>query len=122
MALKQVLDTNFLIHLLSGRVGSLQTDDSEPVLSVISGIELLGWHGLDEIGSESLKNFLKLVAVIPLTEEIKEAAIILRRFHRLKTPDAIIVATAKVLNATLVTNDKKLHEIGVVPVRIVVVA
>ncbi|CAB5495841.1 PIN domain-containing protein [Bathymodiolus thermophilus thioautotrophic gill symbiont] len=43
-----------------------------------------------------------------MSEDIKEQAIQLRQTHKLKTPDAIICATALVNNATLLTNDKQL--------------
>jgi predicted nucleic acid-binding protein len=39
---------------------------------------------------------------------VKKLAIILRREHQLKLPDAIVAATALSLGATLVTNDVKL--------------
>lgn len=39
---------------------------------------------------------------------VRETAIRLRREHRLKLPDAIIAASALVLDATLLTNDQRL--------------
>jgi predicted nucleic acid-binding protein len=42
---------------------------------------------------------------------VKKLAILLRRKHQLKLPDAIVAATALSLGATLITNDAKLLRI-----------
>ncbi|MBA3494777.1 MAG: type II toxin-antitoxin system VapC family toxin [Gammaproteobacteria bacterium] len=41
----------------------------------------------------------------PLTDPIVQAAIVLRRNYRIKVPDAIVAATAKVLGLPLMTNN-----------------
>ena len=46
-----------------------------------------------------------------LNQPIKQLAIELRKQYRFKLPDALIVATARSLNATLLTNDIKLLNI-----------
>jgi predicted nucleic acid-binding protein len=46
--------------------------------------------------------------VVELAADIKKAAIRLRRQNKLKLPDAIIVASAMVLDAELLTNDAQL--------------
>jgi predicted nucleic acid-binding protein len=53
---------------------------------------------------------LKDIIIIPLSDEIKREAIAIRRdgSPRPKLPDAIIAATAVVLNAKLVTADERL--------------
>jgi predicted nucleic acid-binding protein len=50
------------------------------------------------------------LTIMPLTVQIKEEAIRIRRYGspRLKLPDAIIAATAVVLKATLATSDAKM--------------
>jgi predicted nucleic acid-binding protein len=55
-------------------------------------------------------NFLKDIIIIPFSGAIKHEAIAIRRegLPRPKLPDAIIAATAVVLNAKLVTADDKL--------------
>ena len=50
----------------------------------------------------SLKGF----PVIPVNDEIKETAISLKQKYSIKTPDAIIAATAKSLGLTFITADK----------------
>ena len=46
-----------------------------------------------------------------LTEEIKELAIEYKIQYNLKTPDAIIAATARFLKIPLVTGDKKVSQV-----------
>ncbi|MFC4212577.1 PIN domain-containing protein [Pedobacter lithocola] len=43
--------------------------------------------------------------IIELNSEIKNIVISLRQNYKIKTPDAIIYASAKVLNAKLLTNN-----------------
>nr|MBA3544449.1 PIN domain-containing protein [Chthoniobacterales bacterium] len=43
---------------------------------------------------------------LPLTPEVAEETVVLRRKHRLKLPDAIIWATAVSENCLLVTRNK----------------
>lgn len=47
--------------------------------------------------------------MVDLDAAVKAAAIVRRRDQRLKLPDAIVVATADVLGAVLLTNDAKLR-------------
>jgi predicted nucleic acid-binding protein len=52
------------------------------------------------------RDFLSGCAVIDITPEIREKAILIRRFRkRLKLPDAIIAATAIELTSTLLSTD-----------------
>lgn len=71
-------------------------------------MELLPYPSLDEANLAQIRAFLSEVAVVDLTEEIRELAISLRRQYALKLPDAIVPATALSLRASLVTNDAKL--------------
>jgi predicted nucleic acid-binding protein len=107
VVLKRVLDTNAVLYLLGGRLAE-QLPAAEAVLSFITEIELLSYPGLSCEGELQIREFLKNVSVIDLNDEIKNVAIELRRSYRLKLPDAIICATAMVLDAELVSNDDKL--------------
>jgi predicted nucleic acid-binding protein len=62
---------------------------------------------------ESRKEMMAILesfSVVPLTDEVKETAIAIRRSGspRLKLPDAIVAATAVWMNAPLVSADDKL--------------
>jgi predicted nucleic acid-binding protein len=60
---------------------------------------------------------LKGFPIISLTDEIKEATIMLRQKYSIKIPDAIIAATTQSLGLTLITADKgfsRIDEINVI--------
>jgi len=104
---KRVLETNIVLYLLGGRLAQ-PLDPGEYYLSVITEMELLSYAGLSGKGEQQVREFLSSVTVVDLTTEVKEAAIRLRREHKLKLPDAIVAATADVLDAELLTNDQHL--------------
>ena len=110
MEVKRLLDTNIVLYLLGGRL-------AEPLktgvyyLSFVTEMELLSYPSLSSAELDQLTGFLAEINVVDIDLEIKEAAIRLRRKHGLRLPDAIIAATALVLEAELVTNDKKLSKI-----------
>jgi len=103
-----LLDTNTIIYALQRRV-TLPTADYS--ISVITEMELLSFPQLSNQEEKVIRKLLSYFSIISLNESIKEKAIAIRRTKRLKLPDAIIVATAYINKATLVTSDKALHTI-----------
>lgn len=118
MASLTVLDTNVVIYFLEGRLAAALPDGGLQV-SIISEIELRSHAPLTEDGEAIIRRFLSAVDVVGLTPAITEAAIVLRRQHRLTIPDAVIVATAQVLGAELLSNDARLSGLPDVRVRAV---
>lgn len=76
--------------------------DNAPNISVINRIELLG-HNQPEI--KQFKLAVEACLVYDLTEEIILRTIAIRKSRRIKTPDAIIAATALVYDLTLITHN-----------------
>ncbi|WP_436415743.1 type II toxin-antitoxin system VapC family toxin [Petrimonas sp.] len=101
-----VADTNFLINVHEGNPITESFLDTVPIVSVISEIELLGWHKLSAIEKKKLAALLNDCIIMQLTPEIKNIAIEFKQQNAIKTPDAIIAATAKFLQLPLVTSDK----------------
>jgi predicted nucleic acid-binding protein len=107
-----IIDTNVISHYFSGRipVNALTFIDSVidavPNLSLISKIELLSWKTEDNI-EEKIKHFIDDSNVFDVTDSIVARCIELRRNYKIKTPDALIAATALVLECTLITNNFK---------------
>jgi predicted nucleic acid-binding protein len=64
---------------------------------------LIGVDNTDDM--QSIKEFLYSFEIINIGQEIAEIAIEERKKYRLKLPDALILATAKISNALLVTRD-----------------
>ncbi|WP_431860302.1 type II toxin-antitoxin system VapC family toxin [Azospirillum sp.] len=110
MAVTRVLDTNAVLYALGGRLGEPLPAGNYAV-SVITALELLSFPALGPSDESAIKEFLSDVENIDLTLPVKEVAVALRRQHRLKLPDAIIVGTALALGAELITNDARLHQI-----------
>jgi len=107
MKIDFILDTNILVHLFAG---SLKESLPDKVFgySVITEIELFSYPYLSKKDEQQLYKLLLRLYEIPLTEEIKQQTIQLRKQHKIKIPDAIISATAIVKNTILLTNDKQL--------------
>lgn len=77
-----------------------------PCLSVISQIELLSWKA--DLGIETLiKEFIADSQIVDLKPEIISSCIEIRRSYPIKTPDAIIAATASVEDLILITKNTK---------------
>lgn len=105
-----LLDTNVVLYYLGNRL-----IDPLPIgkylVSVITEIELLSYPNMSDSEGLIVRDFLDNITVVGLTNNIKELAIAFRKNYRLKLPDAIVVATAKSLNANLLTNDLKLRSL-----------
>jgi predicted nucleic acid-binding protein len=107
---KTVLDTNITIYLLGGKLAHPLPDDDHHV-SIITEIELLSYPTLTADEEQRVVEFLATVTIIGLTPVVRDAAIRLRRDHRLRVPDAIIAGTALALDAELLTNDARLARV-----------
>jgi predicted nucleic acid-binding protein len=79
--------------------------------SVITEIELLSARHLTPEDTVAIQEFLARCQRVELTPEVIERTIDLRKTEQIKTPDAIVAASALVLGATLITADKRLDRI-----------
>ncbi len=110
MDLKFILDSNAVIDFLGAKypaegMNLINTAvDDIPNISIISKIEVLSYKA-SEIEYELLLNFCKDALVIELNDEVVNKTIDLRIQYKLKTPDAIIAATALVYNMILITRN-----------------
>lgn len=73
-------------------------------------MELLSYPSLDAPAERQIRSFLSEITVVGLTDSVKTMAIAIRRQEELKLPDAIVVGTAVVLDADLLTNDAHLSK------------
>lgn len=79
--------------------------NKQPIISVITEIELLCWKSSKEEDLKVLRNFINVALVIELDQDIKFKTADIRKAHRIKLPDAIIAATANVYQLTLLTRN-----------------
>ena len=103
-----LMDTNPIIDFFNGKLsenGKNFFASIEPAISVITQIELLSNKNIPQIEWNQLQDFIKIAVIYGLESTIVEQTIILRQNHKLKTPDAIIAATALALNITLISRN-----------------
>ncbi len=102
-----LFDANIVIDALNG----ISAADAEYSRHTIVHISIITWMevmvGVDE-HSEMTAAFLRDNFVIqPITQDVAEKAVALRKQYRMKLPDALIWATAWVHSATLVTRNSR---------------
>lgn len=108
-----LLDTNAIIGILRGHSALLNRAAQAEWIgaSVISYIEFLAFPDISPDDQALFKRFLSRIDVIDLAfskPKLIDLAIYLRQMHRIKLPDAIIVAAAIDNDAILITNDQQL--------------
>ena len=109
-----LLDTNYVIGLVKQQEIVIKTVTDRAIetkactYSFVTRIELLGFPGITSQEIDGIERTLAQMQYAALTQEMEDWAIALRRKYRLKTPDAIIAATAKCLKLELLTLDQQL--------------
>lgn len=103
-----LIDTNIVIATLGNKLpsdGVAFIKTTPPNISIITQIEILGWHGVSASDLIPLTDFVNKATVFPLDSPIVQQTIILRQYHKIKTPDAIIAATALIHGLILVSRN-----------------
>jgi hypothetical protein len=85
--------------------------DQTPTISVITEIEALSWVNPDISKETIIQEFIQDANVLSLTPAVVNQCVKIRRSRKIKTPDAIIAATAIVHNLTLITSDSDFNNI-----------
>jgi predicted nucleic acid-binding protein len=106
--LKYLLDTNPIIVSINNR---LILPPQDYLISIISEMELLSYSGLNDFEVNNIQSLLSHFDIIGISHDIKIKTIEIRKKYNLKLPDSIIVATAIIEKAVLVTADKQLLKI-----------
>ena len=107
-----LLDTNILIYHLNRSIPVQSIEQVRQILknhfniSIISKMELLGFRRHSPQSYKKSESFLENAEIIGLDDEIVDTVIQLRRKKSIKLPDAIIAATARVNQWTLVTRNE----------------
>lgn len=109
---RYLIDTNVVSDYFSASLPTpgLQFMDSVidaiPNLSVITQIELLCWK-TDVTKEQAVKDFISDSQVLDITPYVIQYCVDIRRNKKIKTPDAIIAATALANDYTLISNNDK---------------
>ena len=106
--LNALVDSDVLLDFLDGYPAAAReiARYRELRISIISWMELLA-GAKTEADEGTRRGFLAHFRLMPLTLEVAEEAIVLRRKYRLKLPDAIIWASAITENCLLVSRNTK---------------
>ena len=106
---KAVLDSNAIIYASKGLIdaGKLLSSNDTYYASIITFIEVYAHDFTTSAEKEIIDEILQNLEIIELNREIADQAIIYRRnkTKKIKLPDAVILATAKNLNADLITDN-----------------
>ena len=102
-----LLDSNVIIYAARPEHAALREfiETRAPAVSVISRIEVLGYHKLNEADRQFLERFIEAAESLPLSEAVVRSAIDLRRRRRMSLGDSIIAGTAMIHERTLVTRN-----------------
>ncbi|MGP8214602.1 MAG: type II toxin-antitoxin system VapC family toxin [Bacteroidia bacterium] len=105
-----IIDTNVISDYFSA---SLPADgmrfmgatiDTIPNLSVITHIELLCWN-TDKATERKVENFISDSIVLDITTDVIKHCVSIRKHKKIKTPDAIIAATALANRLVLISHN-----------------
>lgn len=111
-----LLDSNVLIYLMNGQKPKLydwlsQYDTS---VSVISRIEVLGFHKLSDQQKYLAEQLLSMSRTLSITDDVVQRAILLKQQRAIKLGGAMIAATALAYQIPLATfNDQDFTWTGV---------
>ena len=105
--------SNFFSSIFSEKGMNFMADvlDQTPIISVITEIEALSWINSKKSKEQILKAFVQDATILGLTPAVVEKCVSIRRSRKIKTPDAIIAATAIVHELTLITSDSDFDNI-----------
>jgi predicted nucleic acid-binding protein len=112
-----LMDNNAISSYFSGHFSEkgmafiAETIDQIPTISVITEIEALSWVTTDTNKESIIREFIQDSNVLSLTPSVVNQCVRIRRSKKIKTPDAIIAATALVHDLTLITSDKDFNDI-----------
>lgn len=113
--IKYLLDTNFILGMLKRTPAVLETltatrlTSDQCAFSAITRMELLGFPGITSSEEQLIRSTLDRFQYLPISFEVEEAAIGIRRTRRAKLPDALIAATALCHGLELLTLDAALQ-------------
>jgi hypothetical protein len=85
----------------------LRANEKDLKLSLLSQIEILGFHQLKQVEKQFLEKFFESIEVLSIDNAIAQKAIAIRQRKPIALADAIIAATAITHNLTLFTENVK---------------
>ena len=103
-----LFDSNIIIYSATEQHKDLREliKKSDAACSIISKIEILGYHKITTEQINYFEAIFKVIDVLPISEEVIAQAIKYRQKKSMSVGDAIIAASAKIFNCDLYTNNE----------------
>ena len=100
-------DSNIVIYSFRPEYPTLRRfiDETDAAVSAISYVEVLGFHRIGDVERRELEEFFAGSIILPVSSDVLDRAVALRRARRMSLGDALIAATALVHRRTLVTRN-----------------
>lgn len=103
----RILDSNIVIYATKpDHAYLLEQLLSRPFsVSMITRLEVLGWHGINDEDQRDLEQFLKAGRILAIDACVVDRAIRLRQLRRMSLGDSLIAATTLEFDYELVTRN-----------------
>ncbi len=104
---KAILDSNVIIEASKQTIDAQTTfaDYQELLISVVSYTEVMGFEFANKDEKAFIEHILQQFPVVDINKTIADIAVEYRKKRKIKLPDAFILATAKHLQADLLTSN-----------------
>ena len=104
---RELLDSNILIYLSRQELSLADVikPDTEYSISVVSYMEVFGYPFARPAEEELVLEIVSRLEIVDVTLPIAQQTIVNQKRHHVDLPDAIIGATAQVLDCVLVTRN-----------------
>lgn len=115
---KYLIDNNVISSFFSNELPEQAMNfisdlvDNTPNISIITQIEALSWVTRDKNKENLVIEFISDCKIYSIKPEVVNECVKLRRSNKIKTPDAIIAATAIVNDLILITSDADFNNIS----------
>jgi toxin FitB len=103
----KIFDSNILIHAIQPEHNYLLVDlfDDQSFVSVISKLEVLGYHLINEKDKLEFENIFNLINVIQISPEIIEKAVEIKQQKKMSLGDSVVAATALIIGLEINTRN-----------------
>lgn len=102
-----LLDSNIIIYAAQAENAGLRQliADNAPSVSVISMVEVLGYHRLKGEARKYFEEFFAASTLLPVTDSVIARAVSLKQTRKMTLGDSLVAATAIVNNRVLITRN-----------------
>ncbi len=104
---RAILDSNVIIEASKKMIDveSTLSPYSQLFISVVSYVEVIGFDFVNTEEKDFILTILSKFPLIDINKDIADIAVEYRKKKKIKLPDAFILATARYLEADLLTNN-----------------